>query len=59
MRNTTSNTIFFIAYGGDIFHHGELLPGGELTTCQPTVEQFDTEELMNARLTALGHPIEE
>ena len=46
--------IFFIAYSGDIYAFGEVLPDQCMSTGLDILETFEDELVYNARLLALG-----
>lgn len=51
--------IWFIAHNGwDTFHVGTATAGQEVSTGQPTLETFTTQEAFDARCTELGCTLE-
>jgi len=55
MANIISNPIqpiWYLAYNqsDDIWHYGEVQSNQTMTTHQPILEQFETEELLEARV---------
>lgn len=47
---------YFLAHNKiDVFHYGEIIEGQEITTGQPFLEYFTSEELLIDRLNDLGH----
>lgn len=50
--NTTENSIWWLAYntGSNIYHYGEISPGLRVSTGQPILEHFNTEEELEVRV---------
>lgn len=56
----SDSEIWFIAHNGsDVFHHGKAIAGQEVSTGQPILETFATEQEFSARCAELGISLEE
>lgn len=56
--HTSDHTTWYVCHGEETVHFVEVSAGSVLSSGQPNVEKFDTEEEAVARATALGYVFE-